>query len=93
MFKRIGQAKKELWKQRSKKNQLETCSKENVKEQFQLQELQSQVQKEDVLKPSIKWDYETRNPNDIRNNQEIDEVKDSESQKTIDDNQQNKMQK
>ena len=45
---------KRNYENRDQKNQLENLHlKENVKEQFQLQELQSQVQKEEILKPSI----------------------------------------
>ncbi|KAI4586926.1 hypothetical protein MJG53_004713 [Ovis ammon polii x Ovis aries] len=85
---------KRNYENRDQKNQLENLPlKENVKEQFQLQELQSQVQKEDVLKPSINETMRQETQMILGNNQEIDEVKDSESQKTIDDNQQNKMQK
>uniref|UniRef100_A0A8C6DXS8 Leucine rich repeats and IQ motif containing 1 n=1 Tax=Moschus moschiferus TaxID=68415 RepID=A0A8C6DXS8_MOSMO len=76
------------------KNQLENLHlKENVKEQFQLQALQSQVQKEEVLKPSINETMRQEAQIILGNNQEIDEVKANESQKIIDDNQQNKMQK
>ncbi|KAB0377702.1 hypothetical protein FD755_009280 [Muntiacus reevesi] len=76
------------------KNKLENLHlKENVKEQFQLQELQFQVQKEEVLKPSINETMRQETQIILGNNQEISEVKDNESQKIIDDNQHNKMQK
>uniref|UniRef100_A0A8C2R2R7 Leucine rich repeats and IQ motif containing 1 n=1 Tax=Capra hircus TaxID=9925 RepID=A0A8C2R2R7_CAPHI len=85
---------KRNYENRDQKNQLENLHlKENVKEQFQLQELQSQVQKEEILKPSINETMRQETQIILGNNQEIDEVKDNESQKTIDDNQHNKMQK
>ncbi|KAF4010126.1 hypothetical protein G4228_001679 [Cervus hanglu yarkandensis] len=95
-----AQCSQELVKQKKnyenidQKNKLENLHlKENVKEQFQLQELQFQVQNEEVLKPSINETMRQETQIILGNNQEIDEVKDNESQKIIDDNQDNKMQK
>uniref|UniRef100_A0A4W2D4K9 Uncharacterized protein n=1 Tax=Bos indicus x Bos taurus TaxID=30522 RepID=A0A4W2D4K9_BOBOX len=85
---------KRNYENRDQKNQLENLHlKEDVREQFQSQELQSQVQKEEVLKPSINETMRQETQIILGNNQEIDEVKDNESQKIVDDNQQNKMQK
>uniref|UniRef100_A0A8C6C997 Leucine rich repeats and IQ motif containing 1 n=1 Tax=Monodon monoceros TaxID=40151 RepID=A0A8C6C997_MONMO len=74
------------------KTQLENLDlKENVKEQFQLQELNSQIQKE-VMKPSINEIMRQETQIIILgHNQEINEVN-NEAQKIIDDNQQNKIQ-
>ncbi|KAK2503970.1 hypothetical protein MC885_015961 [Smutsia gigantea] len=68
--------------------------KENVKEQFRLQELKSLIQKEENVKPAF-------NENMIQetqviilgHNQEINEVKNNEAQKIIKKSQQNKIQK
>uniref|UniRef100_A0A8C9BQH6 Leucine rich repeats and IQ motif containing 1 n=1 Tax=Phocoena sinus TaxID=42100 RepID=A0A8C9BQH6_PHOSS len=74
------------------KTELENLDlKENVKEQFQLQELNSQIQKE-VMKPSINEIMRQETQIIILgHNQEINEVN-NEAQKIIDDNQQNKIQ-
>ncbi|MXQ90877.1 hypothetical protein E5288_WYG013215 [Bos mutus] len=85
---------KRNYENRDQKNQLENLHlKEDVREQFQSQELQSQVHNEEVLKPSINETMRQETQIILGNNQEIDEVKDNESQKIVDDNQQNKMQK
>uniref|UniRef100_A0A8C0HYH4 Leucine rich repeats and IQ motif containing 1 n=1 Tax=Balaenoptera musculus TaxID=9771 RepID=A0A8C0HYH4_BALMU len=74
------------------KTQLENLDlKENVKEQFQLQELNSQTQKE-VMKPPINEIMRQETQIIILgHSQEINEVN-NEAQKIIDDNQQNKIQ-
>ncbi|KAM5253197.1 leucine-rich repeat- and IQ domain-containing protein 1 isoform 2-T2 [Hipposideros larvatus] len=68
--------------------------KDNVKEQFQLQELKSPAQKEETLKPTIN-DNMTQETQMIilGHNKEINEAENNEAQKIIKDNQQSKIQK
>nr|XP_010973389.2 leucine-rich repeat and IQ domain-containing protein 1 [Camelus dromedarius] len=68
--------------------------KENVKEQFQLQELKSPIQKEEVVKPAIK--ETTRQEARIiilGHNQEMKEVRNNDALRATNDNQQNKARK
>ncbi|XP_004389323.2 leucine-rich repeat and IQ domain-containing protein 1 [Trichechus manatus latirostris] len=66
--------------------------KENVKEQFKLQELKSQIQKEGKLKHAIDENVEQETQIIIlENNQDINEAKNNEAQKIIKDNQQKKV--
>ncbi|KAF5926600.1 hypothetical protein HPG69_001229 [Diceros bicornis minor] len=78
-----------------KKTELENPDlKENVKEQFQLQELNSQTQKEETMKPAVNENMRQETQMTILGqNQEINKVKNNEAQKIIKDNQQNNIQK
>ncbi|XP_057172324.1 leucine-rich repeat and IQ domain-containing protein 1 [Ursus arctos] len=68
--------------------------KENVKEQFQLQELKPQIQKGKNVKPAINENMRQDTQITILGyNQEINRVKNNEAQKIIKDTQQNKIQK
>lgn len=65
-----------------------------VKEQFQLQELKSPIQKEDTLKPAMNDNMiQETQMMIIGHTQEINEARNNEARKTINDNQQSEMQK
>uniref|UniRef100_A0A8C4MRK6 Leucine rich repeats and IQ motif containing 1 n=1 Tax=Equus asinus TaxID=9793 RepID=A0A8C4MRK6_EQUAS len=78
-----------------KKNELENPDlKENVTEQFQLQELKSQTQKEELMKPAINENVRQETQIIILgHNQEIIGEKNNEAQTVTKDNQHNKIQK
>ncbi|XP_070265722.1 leucine-rich repeat- and IQ domain-containing protein 1 isoform X2 [Myotis yumanensis] len=67
--------------------------KEHGKEQFQLQELIHPIQKEVTMKAAINENIIQETQIILGHNQEINEVKNNEAQKTIKDNQQSKTQK
>uniref|UniRef100_F7DC07 Leucine rich repeats and IQ motif containing 1 n=1 Tax=Equus caballus TaxID=9796 RepID=F7DC07_HORSE len=77
------------------KNELENPDlKENVTEQFQLQELKSQTQKEELMKPAITENVRQETQIIILgHNQEIIGEKNNEAQKVTKDNQHDKIQK
>ncbi|XP_011789529.1 PREDICTED: LOW QUALITY PROTEIN: leucine-rich repeat and IQ domain-containing protein 1 [Colobus angolensis palliatus] len=65
----------------------------NLKEQFPLQELKSDAQKEEIMKHVINENMGPKTQIILEHNQEINEVKTKEAQKIIKDNQQKKIQK
>uniref|UniRef100_A0A2K5XNJ0 Leucine rich repeats and IQ motif containing 1 n=1 Tax=Mandrillus leucophaeus TaxID=9568 RepID=A0A2K5XNJ0_MANLE len=67
--------------------------KENLKEQFPLQELKSDAEKEEIMKHVINENMGPKTQIILEHNQEINEVKTNEAQKIIKDNQQKKIQK
>nr|XP_012596288.1 leucine-rich repeat and IQ domain-containing protein 1 isoform X2 [Microcebus murinus] len=67
--------------------------KQNMKEQFQLQELKSQVHKEETLEHAINENVGQEIQIILGHHQEISEVKNNQAQKIIKDNQQEKVQK
>ncbi|XP_073862021.1 leucine-rich repeat- and IQ domain-containing protein 1 isoform X2 [Macaca fascicularis] len=67
--------------------------KENLKEQFPLQELKSDAEKEEIMKHVINENMGPKTQIILEHNQEINEVKTNETQKIIKDNQQKKIQK
>uniref|UniRef100_A0A8D1TAY1 Leucine rich repeats and IQ motif containing 1 n=1 Tax=Sus scrofa TaxID=9823 RepID=A0A8D1TAY1_PIG len=79
----------------NQKTQLENPDrKESVKEEFQLQELKSQAQEEDVMKPAINKTMRQETQIIVLGyNQEINDVQNNEAPKVISDHQQNEIQK
>uniref|UniRef100_A0A8C9A2H8 Leucine rich repeats and IQ motif containing 1 n=1 Tax=Prolemur simus TaxID=1328070 RepID=A0A8C9A2H8_PROSS len=67
--------------------------KQNMKEQFQLQELKSQIHKEETMEHAINENVGQEIQIILGHHQEISEVKNNEAQKIIKDNQQEKVQK
>ncbi|XP_045409245.1 leucine-rich repeat and IQ domain-containing protein 1 isoform X2 [Lemur catta] len=67
--------------------------KQNMKEQFQLQELKSQIHKEETMEHAINENVGQEIQIILGHHQEINEVKNNEAQKIIKDNQQEKVQK
>ncbi|KAL4701743.1 hypothetical protein H8959_015747, partial [Pygathrix nigripes] len=65
----------------------------NLKEQFPLQELKSDAQKEEIMKHVINGNMGPKTQIILEHNQEINEVKTNEAQRIIKDNQQKKIQK
>uniref|UniRef100_A0A2K6F574 Leucine rich repeats and IQ motif containing 1 n=1 Tax=Propithecus coquereli TaxID=379532 RepID=A0A2K6F574_PROCO len=67
--------------------------KQNMKEQFQLQELKSQIHKEETMEHAINENVGQEIQIILGHHQAINEVKNNETQKIIKDNQQEKVQK
>ncbi|XP_047599211.1 leucine-rich repeat and IQ domain-containing protein 1 isoform X4 [Lutra lutra] len=77
-----------------KKTELEKPDlKENVKEQFQMQELKLQIQKGEHMKTAINENMRQDTQIILGHNEEINKVKNNEAWEIIQDNQQNKIQK
>uniref|UniRef100_A0A8C7AAP3 Leucine rich repeats and IQ motif containing 1 n=1 Tax=Neovison vison TaxID=452646 RepID=A0A8C7AAP3_NEOVI len=77
-----------------KKTELEKAGlKENVKEQFQMQELKLQIQKGEHMKTAINENMRQDTQIILGHNEKINKVKNNEAWKIIQDNQQNKIQK